>query len=133
MLQNVEIHRKCFCYKDGKDAAVELMELKNGQKGTVDLFEQEIIFVTRGSVHITSENNNMSLRVNQWEFVFMPTGTRLSFEALRNSEMMFVKLSGDLPECHNYSIKSISQKVEAKYDGIYALKANERIYDKPVT
>ncbi len=126
MLKNLELQESCACNNPDRTPVVTIEEFTTDQQGTLNLGAREIIFITNGTVRLTLEDGTTRRRLEKGEFVFMPTGSRIAFDAAAGSAMLRVKLVGKLPECHLFRINRVAKHIE-KYDGIYALKANERI------
>jgi AraC-like DNA-binding protein len=96
------------------------------------MFHQEIVFVTRGSVHIRTESDPVGRTMREWEFVFVPMATSLSYRATGGSALLITRVTGLVPECHVLRINKIAGPLSRDgYDGaIYTLKAGERMrYD----
>ena len=95
---------------------------------TVDILQQEILFVLQGGGRIVMEQANVSRSLTKGEFVFLPGGTRLSYHFDKNTVLMMVRIVVESPECHAFRVY---QSVEGQDQGsseIYVLKANKRMW-----
>ncbi len=126
-LQNVHIHTRCHCY-DAKPKAAELCELDRNTTHTVSLFAQEIVFLIEGHVRLTLENADMVRDLNVDEFVLLPVGENVLYEALEDSTLLIFRMTDEVPECHVFNIAKMSDKcTEDRYNGIYALTVDKRM------
>jgi AraC-like DNA-binding protein len=127
MLHNPEI-QDCFCQKDDGGPVVLLREFAQGATGTVDISQQEILFVIRGGGRITITDVNISRMLTRGDFVFLPAGIRLACEFSKNTLILLVRIIVDHPECHAIRIKKTVGHSNEPSQGIYVLKANKRMW-----
>ncbi len=127
--QNLERYKNCYCNKDGRDKVVELYEYPDGEKGTVNVYRQEILFIVEGSAHVAMEGMGMGRTLTKGEFVFLPAGMRLVYDVASGSAMMVVRITGEIPECPVLRVNKSAENVMPYKDwgGIHVLKANKRI------
>ena len=125
-LQNVKVHSRCFCY-DSQNSVALLRELNSGETGSDNLYESEVLFLLKGSVHISLDERYERTLVKD-EFVFMPAGVLFSYKAEEDSTMLSIRIeSTETPECNIFQLNKIPQRIENPYEGIYALKLNDRM------
>lgn len=125
MLQNKDVHTSCFCYSDHRNSIVELKAFGSASVYRAEVHAQEIIFLLKGSLHLTEERKEQDCRLGEGQFVFMPSGSVLTLRLATGSELMVVRMTAEVPECHIFRVNKISEK--SKYTGIYPLTANERM------
>jgi AraC-like DNA-binding protein len=91
-----------------------------------------LVFVVRGRVHVATDLDPAGRTMGEWEFVFAPMGTSLSYRAAAGSAILIVRLTGLVPECHVFRINKIPAPLKEyeQDDRIYTLRAGERMrYD----
>ena len=124
-LQNVEVHQNCFCY-DSKSSVTKLRQFGQSEIGSVDLYQQEIFFVIRGRISI-STNLQRDLMLEKGEFIFLPAGTTMEYHTFEECVTLSMRIQEDVPECHIFQVSKIAERIENQYEGIYVLTANERM------
>ncbi len=124
-LQNVQVHRNCYCY-DSKDTVAKLSRFEQGDSGFVDLHTQEVFFLLEGAVHI-STSSHYTLTMVGGEFIYLPAGTTVHYQVREKSVALSMRIQGEVPECHIFQVGKIAERIENKYEGIYAMKVNERM------
>ena len=129
LLHNPERYKSCFCNKNDGNNIVELLEFPEEQTGTSNIFQQEIVFVIRGYIQITIEGFTIGRRLKIGEFVFLPAGARLTYEALPDTAILIVRVSGDVPECPVFRMDGVTGNITIQRDptGLHALKTNKRV------
>lgn len=124
-LQNVEIHQNCFCY-DSKSSITKLSNFGQNETGSVDLYHQEIFFVIRGRISISTALQR-DLMLEKGDFIFLPAGTTMEYYTPEECVTLSMRIQDDVPECHIFQVSKIADRLENQYEGIYALKVNERM------
>ncbi len=124
-LQNVEVHQNCFCY-DSKNSVAKLSKFGQNETGSADLHQQEIFFVIKGRISISTILQR-ELILEEGDFIFLPSGTIMEYHALEECVTLSMRIQEDVPECHIFQVSKIAERLEDQYEGIYVLKANERM------
>ena len=130
MIHDQERFRSCFCNKDGRDNVVELFEFPEEKTETVSISRQEILFLIRGSFNIAIDGFiGTGRRLKKGEFVFLPAGSRLVYEAASDSAVLVVRIDSDVPECPVFRMDKTPKQFPFYKDptAIHALKVNKRI------
>jgi AraC-like DNA-binding protein len=129
MLQNRNTYESCFCHSDEEYPVVEYREFPEAVAKTVQIFHQEIVFVTRGSVHVSTGMDPAGRTLGEWEFIFVPMGKSLSYMAAAGSAILIARMTSPVPECHVFRIDKIAEPLPpGEFDGrIYPLTAGERM------
>lgn len=79
-------------------------------------------------MHVTVNEDNSSLGMEEWDFIFVLAGTTLSCRIAENSAILIARITDTYQECSTVGIRASRSFVEdMKPDGIYSLQANERI------
>jgi AraC-like DNA-binding protein len=94
--------------------------------GSFDLYAQEVFFVLKGSVYI-STGWKYERTLEEGEFVYLPLGATLHYKAMEDCETLSMRFTDEVPECHIFQVSKIAERIENKYEGIYALKVNENM------
>ncbi len=115
----------CYCYDRG-GSIVEQRQFKCDDSGSFELYSQEVFFVLRGKVHI-SLGWQYERTLNEGEFVYLPAGTTLYYKAMSDCDALSMRISDEVPECHIFQVSKIAERIENKYEGIYALQVNDRM------
>ncbi|MDR2894102.1 MAG: hypothetical protein LBU97_01415, partial [Alistipes sp.] len=118
-LHNVEVHTSCYCY-DKEASIVAQKQFKQSDSGSFDLYSQEILFVTRGMVTISLDWHERTL--NRGEFVYLPVGATVNYKALSDCDTLSVRIPEEVPECNVFQVSKIAERIDDKYEGIYALR-----------
>ena len=127
MLQNIEKQQSCFCQSDGKTPVIELREFAYNETGEVELSTHQIVFSIRGAVSVRTDSVDTDHRLKEGEFIFLPMGVKLTYKASADSAVLLIRLVVNVPECHVFRVNSSSQSLDKRPEGIYALKANNRL------
>jgi AraC-like DNA-binding protein len=129
MLQNKESCEECFCHRDNESPVVEYMELPDAAENAVRMFHHSIVFVIKGSVHVSTDIDHVGRTMREWEFVFVPMGGTISYKAAAGSAILIVRMMDPVPECHVFRIDKIAEPLPGgEFDGrIYPLTAGERM------
>lgn len=126
MLHNLDIHKDCFCYEEGKNFIAEYFEFAHKKTNIVDIWDQEIIFVIKGSFEICLKYNEYDRKLVKDEFIFMPAGTKLLYKSPAGSAILVIRLSEKILECNILRFNE-PFVMPNKHNGIYALKLNDHM------
>jgi AraC-like DNA-binding protein len=124
-LQNVDVHTNCYCYDKGF-SIVDFKQFPHNDSNSFDLHAQEILFLIKGSIHISTGWQH-ERTLTEGEFVYLPAGATVYYTAITDCETLSMRFTDEVPECHIFQISKIAERIEDKYEGIYALKVNDRM------
>lgn len=97
-----------FWKTNGDAPIVERREFVMETTDTVDLFANEIVFVLDGSIHVVRRNDHLACTLSAGEFAFFPVDSRMSRRAATGSEILIVRLTGQIPTWYVSRINRIS-------------------------
>ncbi len=83
----------------------------------------------RGEAHIVMEGLGVGRKLKRGEFVFLPAGSRLAYEIQRDSTVLIVRITGNVPECPVLRINKTAPRATSFRDptGMHVLKINKRM------
>jgi len=127
-IYDVEKHTSCYCYDRKEAPIVDLIEIDQDNVSEISLSTNEIIFVMAGKILITLRNNQTG-ELRKGDVVFLPAGDSLKYKALKNSEILILRLTDSVNLCYNFSIEQLynEMKMKERPEGLYPLKANTRL------
>lgn len=129
MIKQADVHYNCICYQNGEKQTITLRTFERGAANRKMLTSHHILFVLSGAARyrVTAADE---IIVKGGEFVFLPIGTSLQWEALESSTVLRFRLShwaGELPECHTFRFQRTDDEMNQHWQGIYSLRMNSRI------
>ena len=128
MLYHTDAHKNCFCSKDGGGPVIFMCKYTQGAQGTVNVLQQQVLFVLRGSLRIAMENTNIGRSLEQGDFIFQPGGSHWACRFTEDTTLMMIRLIVDSPECHALMThKPIDSNARTRPE-LFALKANARMW-----
>ena len=128
-MQDPERYKSCFCNKNNGNNIVELLEYPTGQTGTAHIFQQEIVFIVRGTAQAAIEGFTIGRKLKKDDFVFLPAGARLTYNISPDSTLLVVRIPGDVPECPVFRMSNVVGNTTPQRDptGIHVLTINRRV------
>jgi AraC-like DNA-binding protein len=126
----VEVHRSCPCYQNDEEQTIRQYRFTSGEVQSITLKVHRILFVLAGSVRILIHNMEEKRTINRDEFIFLPVGTRLKYEALESGSLMTIGLDktiGEIPECHTFRFQRDGYPNPKQEPGVWPLQINDRI------
>lgn len=115
----------CFCGKDNNRPTVELRVLEHTEFGQWVAPEYEIMIIVKGAISICLQNSVEERQLETGEFIFLPMGAKLRYNTSGGTNLLFLRLVGNLPECHLFRINKPLHNGNSMHDGVYSLMSNK--------
>lgn len=97
-------HRECFFYDRSLRPQIEIIRFKKGESSKAFIEVNEMVFFVEGTVRHASDNYPLSENCSG-EFIFMPSGENVYFEAVDDSVMTIIRMDKPVGFCANYSME----------------------------
>jgi AraC-like DNA-binding protein len=129
-IPEVGVHKACPCYQNDEGQTFQQYPFMSGESRSITLKAHHLLFVMEGSVRMLVHNGNRRRTLVREEFICLPIGTKLEYEALEPGFLLMIRLdrtSGEIPECHTFRIQRAYRSPIDRDSGLYPLQTNERI------
>lgn len=120
--------KNCVCYKDDNKEGARIRTFIAGYNEEITITEHEIVFVIKGVFRIGSATDTTLVKtMTSGEFIYLPTGMKISCHAVERSQLLCVKLVEHVRECDLFRINKPQNMTAEDVNVIYTLKANNII------
>jgi AraC-like DNA-binding protein/quercetin dioxygenase-like cupin family protein len=129
-IPNEERHASCPCYQNNDEQTIRQILFVSGETSSLHLKAHSIIYILDGTVCVSVANLAESVTISSNEFIFLPIGTKLEFEALKSGSMLMFGLDKtirNVPECHTFRSSRSDEHIAGDMSEIYKLQSNDRI------
>lgn len=131
---NLQEHKKCLYYDHSERPQIETVTFKRGQCFEIFIHTNEVVFFMEGAIRYILDNYP-PLENSAGQFIFLPCGGKLSFEALIDSTITVFRLNKPVDLCEGYHPQKLyvqteggcTRKSEQCYCPIESLYVNEQV------
>lgn len=96
----------CFHYDQGEKPIIEAVKIVAGEREERMVSPNEILFLVEGKINFLFQDFPLFELLNG-QFVFLPAGSKYSFEAITDSLIIIFRLDNPIMLCPNFSIEKL--------------------------
>lgn len=127
-IHNREEHEACYCYDNGKNPLVKILKLNHGERSSINLSANEIVFIMEGRV-VCAPCEHPEKEFCKGQLIFLPAGDQLYYRASDMSVVLILRLIDSIHLCSNLNIKNLHSRMKErkKPDSLFPLEINDRL------
>lgn len=118
----------CYCHKQGWGRSAEIKRLAGNSKGEHIIESNELAIVMTGGLSVRLAGSHIEKFLNTRAIVFMPMGTKFEYRSADGADILVLRVTGNMPECHCFKIENTLQEttyVRKHEPEIFSLMAND--------
>ncbi len=121
-------HTSCLNYDGGQSPLIEIKHMPLGQVWETSIIENGIFFITEGQLKFSCGDIKEDI-LSKGKMVLLPSGTRLSILAEKDTSVTVFRLRSHIQLCDRYSLEQLlKEKVINKVEEQNYLDINEVIW-----